>query len=101
MADVEQHGSASTPSISVNCALNAMCKFCTGYLSEIESLNTELQSARRIIQLLQDDLNGIKNQQPEREPTARLGSDVTNSWKTTATYLLTYLLTHSMEQSPS
>ena len=40
---------------------------------------------KRIIQLLQDDLNGIKNQQPERGPTAPLGSDVTNSWKTTAT----------------
>ena len=46
--------------------------------------NTELQSARKIIQLLQDDLNGIKNQPPRNELAAPQVSDAPNGWKTIA-----------------
>ena len=46
--------------------------------------NTELQSARKIIQLLQDDLNGIKNQPPRNELTAPKISDAPDGWKTIA-----------------
>ena len=87
MADLEYHCSASTPDKSDNSALNpvSVCKFCTGHLSEIESLNSELQTPKRIIQLLQDDLNGIKNQLPCRDLSAPHVSDATNCWKTTTT----------------
>jgi hypothetical protein len=70
--------------LGVSCAQKPVCKYCSGYLSEIASLNTELQSARRIIQLLQDDPNGIKNQPPWSELTAPQVSDAPNSWKTIA-----------------
>jgi hypothetical protein len=96
---IKYHCSTGTPDLGVSCAQKPVCKYCNGYLSETASLarpfwkfrvdaklglSPELQSARRIIQLLQDDLNGIKNQPPRTELTAPQVSDTPNSWKTIA-----------------
>ena len=88
MAEVEYHCSTGAldlgVDLGVSCVQKPVCDYCSGYLSEIASLNTELQSARRIIQLLQDDLNGIKNQQLWSELAAPQVNDASNSRKTIA-----------------
>jgi transcription initiation factor IIE alpha subunit len=65
MAEVGYHCSTGAPVSGFSRAQELTCKYCNEHLSEIASLNTELQSARKIIQLLQEGLNGIKNQSPE------------------------------------
>jgi hypothetical protein len=84
MAEVEYHCDTGALGLGLSCAQKPVCNYCSGYLSEITSLNTELQSAKKIIQLLQDDLNGIKNQPPWSERTSPQVSDAPNSWKTIA-----------------
>jgi len=84
MAEVDYHSSNDALDLDVGYAQEPVCKCCNGHLSEIASLNTELQSARKIIQLLQDDLNGIKNQPLRNELTAPKVSDAPNGWKTIA-----------------
>jgi hypothetical protein len=84
MAEVDYHCNADALDLGVSCAQKPVCKYCIGHLSEIALLSTELQSARKIIQLLQNDLNRIKNQPPRNELTAPQVSDAPNSWKTIA-----------------
>jgi len=84
MAEVDYHCSTDALDLGVRYAQEPVCKCCNGHLSEIASLNTELHSARKIIQLLQYDLNGIKNQLPRNELTAPQVSDAPNGWKTIA-----------------
>jgi hypothetical protein len=67
MAEVDYHCGTGALNLGVSCAQQPVCKYCSGHLSEIASLNTELQSARRIMQLLQDNLNGIKNRVAQHE----------------------------------
>jgi hypothetical protein len=80
MAGVEYYCSFVASDSGVSCAQNPVCNFCSGYLSEIASLNTEIQSARKIIQLLQDDLNGIKDQPPWWERSITHANDAPNNW---------------------
>jgi len=83
-AEVDYHCSTDALDLGVGYAQEPVCKCCNGHLSEIASLNSELQSARKIIQLPQDDLNGIKNQRPRNELTAPQVIDAPNGWKTRA-----------------
>ena len=80
---VEYHFSTCALDLGLSSVQKPVCKHCSGYLHEIALLNTELQSARKIIQLLQDDLSGIKNQPPWSEHTTPHVSVSPNNWKST------------------
>jgi len=84
MAEVEYHFSTGALDLGLSSVKKPVCKHCSGYLNEIASLNTELQSARKIIQLFQDDLSGIKNQPPWSEHTTPHVIASPNNWKSIA-----------------
>ena len=52
--------------VEVNSVLNQMslCKSCIEYQCTLEELTQELQSAKKIIQLLQEDINMSKDRAP-------------------------------------
>ena len=72
MAEVHYTRGTGVPDLELSFSQKPECKHCSGYLSEIASLYTKLQSARKIIQLLHVDLYGIKNQPPLSEYTSHV-----------------------------
>ena len=52
--------------VEVNSVLNqtSLCKSCIEYQCTLEELTQELQSAKKIIQLLQEDINMSKDRAP-------------------------------------
>jgi hypothetical protein len=89
MAEVNEYGSTAAPVKSAHSLTNIApeCKFCTNYKGVIESLFSELQTVKKIIQLLQDDLSNTGRQQRTDTLTSNYTPQVspaTNNWEITS-----------------